>query len=51
MQERKKTYVSPGIQSERLDLPQAWSCDIHAANSSAWYYGDPYRYQTPTFEC
>ena len=49
----KQTYVSPGVESERLDLPTAYSdqCDMHLANSSAWYYGDAYGFEVPTFEC
>jgi hypothetical protein len=52
---KKKEYVSPGVESERLDLPTAFGCgdqcDVHLANSSAWYYGDAYGYQVPTFNC
>jgi hypothetical protein len=51
MHVEKKVYISPGIESERLDLPQAWSCDVHLSNTSAWYYGDNYLFQTPTFDC
>jgi len=51
----KKIYVSPGVESEQLDLPTAYGhgeqCDVHLANSSAWYYGDAYGYQYPTFNC
>jgi hypothetical protein len=24
----KKLYVSPAIESERVDLPQAWACNV-----------------------
>lgn len=51
----KDTYIRPGIESERLDLPEAMAdgdqCDIHLANTSRWYYGDAYGFQVPTFDC
>ena len=35
MEDKKKTYISPDIESERVDLPQAWACTIFNANSSS----------------
>ncbi len=28
MTEKKKHYVSPAIETERIDLPQAWACSL-----------------------
>lgn len=35
MPDSKKLYVSPGIESERVDPPEAWACDIFNAAGSA----------------
>lgn len=35
MKETKKPYVSPGIESERLDPPEAWACTIFGPAGSA----------------
>ena len=38
MAETKKPYLSPGIESERVDVPEAWACTIYNANglSGSW---------------
>jgi hypothetical protein len=37
----KKAYTSPGIESERTDLPQAWACGStpNAVDDETCYYG------------
>ena len=50
MAENKKPYVSPGIESERVDPPEAWACYIYGANdlSGKWSGSGV---GTPTFVC
>ena len=32
---KKKHYISPAIESERVDLPDAWACELYDAYSEA----------------
>jgi hypothetical protein len=37
----KKLYVSPDIESERVDLPQAWACNIYGTTSEGARWSGP----------
>jgi len=41
MTEKKKTYVSPTIESERVDLPEAWACAIYTAGDKTGTWEGP----------
>ena len=50
----KKTYVTPTIESEILELPKAKAgCVIMKANTSKWYFqnGENYQDYDPTYYC
>jgi hypothetical protein len=63
MRMEKKAYISPGIESEILELPKAkaddngyggyTSCHIMKANTSQWYFenGQNYLDYNPTYTC
>ena len=50
MEETRKRYVSPAIESERVSPPEAWACTIYNAGgiSGGW---SGYGIGTPTFVC
>jgi hypothetical protein len=35
MAENKKVYESPKIETERVDLPDAWACNVYNAGQSS----------------
>ena len=51
MKEMKRTYVSPTIESEKVDLPEALACVIYNANGSSGFWEGSNVLESPTPNC
>ena len=51
MADRKKPYISPDIESERVDLPEAWACTIYNAGDLSGTWSGPNVMDSPIGSC
>jgi len=51
MKENRKPYVSPTIESEKVDLPEALACVIYNAYGSSGYWEGSNVIDSPTANC
>jgi hypothetical protein len=47
----KKPYASPKIESERVDLPQAWACNIYNMKDKCGRWSGVNLKEHPNFVC
>ena len=47
----KKTYLSPTIESEKVELPEAVACIIYNAEASSGYWYGTSIVTSPTYNC